>query len=303
MKTFNTDHYFEIGSTHEVCQDYAISGVTNGIAYAIITDGCSESHKLCGEVDFGARVVAYAAKDAIHRICERGNPFSFFGAPKEFLDKNPTFSIDELGLSIREHTWESVVEIRKRLRLSPMFADSTLVVAITDGEKTYAYIFGDGGIIVAHNDGRLFYNEMHYSSSAPYYMSYIEDKNRAMGYQKEFASAPAFKKLYTFHGTVFSMVANQAMEIDSKIYKFSSFEFSDVKTITVTSDGIKSYQKISEGTKEIDAGVMVPKFVSYKGTVGSFVQRRMKALKKDCEKDIISHYDDISVSSIVIDNP
>jgi hypothetical protein len=73
-----TDSYFEIGNTHEVCQDYALSGKLNdNLYYAIITDGCSQSHKECGEVDLGARVVAYAARDAL---------FQYFNKETELID-------------------------------------------------------------------------------------------------------------------------------------------------------------------------------------------------------------------------
>src|SRR3954469_11076065 len=54
----NADHAFFIGNTHTVCQDYAMSGVTEDGAYAIVCDGCSSSP----EVDFGARALALSAK-------------------------------------------------------------------------------------------------------------------------------------------------------------------------------------------------------------------------------------------------
>lgn len=286
------DSYFEIGSTHDICQDYALSGNINNIAFAIITDGCSESHKKCGEVDFGARVVAYSARDAIYSLFLNG-PESL---PMDF-DK-----CKSLGTTIRQNTLVNIKPIKERLRLHEMFADSTLVIALTDGKTTYAFIFGDGGIITTYKNGKILYDEMNFTSSAPYYIVYTEDTNRNNGYKSKFGKDPAFHNQYIIEANK-EVVVNkrQAPEINEKIYEFSSFMYTDISSITVTSDGIKSYQNLSGAVKDIIAEKMVPRFVSFKSNVGCYSQRRMKTLKKECDVENIAHYDDISTSTILID--
>jgi hypothetical protein len=43
------------------CQDYALSGVTRHLAYAVVADGCSSG----GKTDIGARVLALATAIAL----------------------------------------------------------------------------------------------------------------------------------------------------------------------------------------------------------------------------------------------
>ena len=55
----NTDCYFGIGSTHKICQDYAIAA--NGLI--IVSDGCST----VVHSDFGSRLLTKAAEDHVYR--------------------------------------------------------------------------------------------------------------------------------------------------------------------------------------------------------------------------------------------
>ena len=59
----NKDSFFKIGSTHNICQDYAISGRDEHykVDYAIISDGCSGAE----DTDIGSRLVSLIAKQNI----------------------------------------------------------------------------------------------------------------------------------------------------------------------------------------------------------------------------------------------
>lgn len=61
-----TDSCYFIGKDHRICEDYAISGVKNNIAYAIVSDGCSASL----DVDFGSRVLALSARETLQTLTE-----------------------------------------------------------------------------------------------------------------------------------------------------------------------------------------------------------------------------------------
>jgi hypothetical protein len=54
---FTADNYFRIGRAHEMiglpCQDYAISGIENGVNFIAVSDGCSAS----ADTDIGARLI------------------------------------------------------------------------------------------------------------------------------------------------------------------------------------------------------------------------------------------------------
>ena len=56
----NEDCYFEIGHSHTICEDYALTGKINeNLSYAIVCDGCSASDT----VDLGARILAHTARE------------------------------------------------------------------------------------------------------------------------------------------------------------------------------------------------------------------------------------------------
>jgi hypothetical protein len=288
---FKTDTYFEIGSTHDICQDYALAGnISNNIAFAIVTDGCSESHKMCNEVDFGARVVAYSARDA---IC------SLFELHKEL--PNDIHYMKTVEKSIRQKTLLNIKPIKDRLRLHDMFSDSTLVITLTDGKIAYTFIYGDGGVIVTKKNNTILYNEISFASSAPYYIVYTEDKNRNNGYRISFGSQPVTSREFILEPNKPDIVnSRQTLEFSEKLYDFSSYMFDDFSSIVVTSDGAKSYQKINEASKEIESQKMIRRFTTFKNTNGCYLQRRMKMLKKECETEIVSHYDDVSVAGIIV---
>jgi len=288
-----TDNYFEIGSTHDVCQDYALSGkINDNLSYAIITDGCSQSHKECGEVDLGARIVAYAARESLKGILEHSESPSMFKVDFQDILQSIIFQVQI-----------KIIEIGNSLNLNKLFSDSTLVIAISNGDLAYVYVFGDGGVIVKKKDGTIIYDEISYLSSAPYYISYSIDKEREKQYLKEFGASPVIhtNHIFPFDGGIedVKITHKQAKEINHDIYTFSSFIYDNFSSVSVTSDGIKSFQALEEENKDIRTIEMVPKFVDFKSKNPVFLKRRMLMVKKENTIKKISHYDDISVASIM----
>lgn len=293
----NTDTYFEIGSTHEVCQDYALAGKINDkLSFAIVTDGCTESHNKSREVDFGARLVAYAARDALLTIF------------KDYrLLSDSASGAESHRVIIAKQTTSIFLSLKKQLSLHELACDATLVIAITDGETGYGFIYGDGGILVTHCMSGMTYDEITFLSSAPYYLVYPADANRNAGYKLQFGASPVIKTRYDFSLGFNTPVEDvkatnsQAPEISENLYGFTSFMYTDVASISVTSDGIKSFQSVGDnGIVEYPAIAMVPQFVGFKNTHGNFVQRRLRRMKEENEKIKAYHYDDISLASIVV---
>ena len=68
--------------------------------------------------------------------------------------------------------------------------------------------------------------------------------------------------------------------------------------IVLCSDGINSYRHADD--TPVDWRELVNDFVGFKNYEGVFVQRRMSALRHKCQKQLISHTDDISVAAIVV---
>src|SRR5690348_10028206 len=66
----HADSFFRMGASHAVCQDYASAGQVDGVAYAILSDGCSGSPA----TDFGARFFVRAAEQRIRDIADGSLP-------------------------------------------------------------------------------------------------------------------------------------------------------------------------------------------------------------------------------------
>ncbi len=260
----NTDHTFEIGKNHTVCEDYSLSGLTeDGTAYAIVCDGCSAS----SDVDFGARVLAYFARDALTTkyMTHWKNDYVTFG------DAVITKSVDVLN---------NFEKIKNQV------LDVTLLVAwVKDGMLT-CYIYGDGLFILK---GKEHTRTVHvdFSHNAPAYLSYNLDEKR----KQDYIDFPGVK-----------WVTDSDDEFPKSVKPFepvvikSPVDVGDI--VAITSDGIGSFRKIdNENLKWND---MVSEFVGYKNLNGEFVKRRMAAFKRKCLVDGTTHSDDISVATIVV---
>jgi len=72
------DSFFFIGDSHEICEDYAVSGIhhlneaeTNIVPYGIVGDGCSAAKN----VDFGSRFLVKAAENNIQHFFSNFDSF------------------------------------------------------------------------------------------------------------------------------------------------------------------------------------------------------------------------------------
>ena len=54
----NSDSYFEIGNTHQICQDYALSGNYKDMYYSVVSDGCSSAE----HSEIGAQILCHVAR-------------------------------------------------------------------------------------------------------------------------------------------------------------------------------------------------------------------------------------------------
>jgi hypothetical protein len=147
----NTDAYYEIGSSHRVCEDYALAGQYEDMAYAIVSDGCSSSENS----DVGARLLSHIAKGAL--ICLKG---------RGLLD-NALFPD-----TFRELVVGKSIEIKKSLGLSTDAFDATLLVSIVYNNKVTYLGWGDGYFILVIDNNSIIAYDIKYSSGAPYYISY-----------------------------------------------------------------------------------------------------------------------------------
>lgn len=156
----SVDHFLKIGSAHEVCQDYVISG-TDPVPHVILADGCSSSE----ETDTGARLLAHSARVWL-RVA------------------GPAFGTEDyarIGSAIAAHA----NGIAGPMGLSRNALDATLMVAYLSGDMIVVHVFGDGFIVSVDNMGDCRVTGISFSGNAPYYPSYLLDPGRDRAYRSQ----------------------------------------------------------------------------------------------------------------------
>lgn len=294
MKIKSTNHYLEIGSSHDDCQDFAISGMLNqNLAYAILSDGCSQSHDICREVDFGARLICYTARKVL---------FERFKDTKEFT---AAFTQDDIH-AILTKTSGVAEEQRKFFGLHPSSIDATLLVCLSDGKRHNIIVYGDGGFVYKRDgEKELIYTNVEFESGAPYYPSYSLNPARMDAYQSSFGGYAV--RLQTIKVNDDGSVKRNDLALDNSFsnafYNQTSFSLEGaIPFVALTSDGVKSFQRPHKDYPEIiqtlEPEQVVTKMFGYKNLNGQFAERRMKMMKKEVAEEKWTHYDDVSVAAI-----
>lgn len=272
------DHSFEIGSTHHICEDYAISGSfikgENTYYFGILCDGCSSSKN----VDFGARLLALSAKKTLNNLTI------------EELDEY--IKVDKsniLGARIVNN-----LSIIDNSLIKDNAFDATLLLYITDGVHLRTYVYGDGCVIVKAEE-LVEVTQYEYASNAPFYLAYQGEvyKSRLEGYTAQFAHLP-FKTKITVtvnSATTTSEEESSALSYQSRAYVISG---NDLFNISMYSDGIFSFIN-KQGNSLTEE--MIKKYSNFPILNGEFVKRNFLFNKKMALKEAIVHQDDLSCVS------
>ena len=265
MYKFHTDSFFTIGHTHEVCQDYAFSGITpNGIPYAVVTDGCSSS---TGAVDFGARIMAHAIKGIIEDVGH--NKYCSDGVIQMVihdLKSAMVSSIHEFGLSMED------------------FLVTIQAVFIWNNEVFYL-MYGDGVHMLDWD-----FMSWEFSSGAPYYLGYEIGGMRG-SYMAQFGEFPVHLADHTGKTPEPHTVEEY---IDDVTYRAFRKPLANSTTkYAVGSDGLKSF---SLAGASCSTEWVVDEVMSIKNFNYGFLKRRMKRF---LSTDTLKHYDDVSVAMII----
>ncbi|MET0650117.1 MAG: protein phosphatase 2C domain-containing protein [Pyrinomonadaceae bacterium] len=267
----NADSAFRVGSTHEVCQDYAAAGACGACGpYAVLADGCSSSP----DTDVGARLLVKAAERLLR---ESGGP------PASLLNELHAETA-RLALS-----WTGLLGLR------PQAVDATLLTAHINGGELVVGCSGDGVVCLQTTEGALDVYVVSYPQGYPVYPAYAHQPARL----RALADAGLVSKEVTYlradsaeeplrpvrvseGGTLTEVIAVSAVG-----YRFA----------TLLSDGLHSFLRLGT-TESIPAESVVPELVSFKNTRGAFVGRRMQGFLKDCRQKGWRHADDLSLAAL-----
>lgn len=279
----NTDCAFYIGSTHDVCQDYAMSGKS----LVTISDGCSGS----AFSDIGSRIISITA---MNQILELDSLYSF--DPKEcILLSRP---------------------IIKMLNMPEQSLDATLFSSILHKESLQTMGYGDGVIAIKMKNGEMIVINSSYDDSYPFFMNYLYgDKGRYREWLLYHNRHNIHVSTITADGEVkpygeviskirlkdIGTIGNDNNRILIEIIALESIEF-----VAIMSDGIHSfYERINTESTKWNAPIqyhdVLKELLSFKNFNGKFVQRRMNKFRKNCLNKNWEHYDDISLAVIHVE--
>jgi len=294
---FNVDSHFEIGSSHKVCEDFAIHGSFESpsgeiLYYGIVADGCSSSMTQNGvrlpiNVDTGARLLALIAKQAIKEIV-------------------PTLKeIDEnLHHALRNSILQKMDILLRQLGLPIPAIDCTLLINLVYGDQCLWVVWGDG-IIVNNGSKNTIIEIVEFESGAPYYLSYALDKKRNELYAQKFGGQKKIVRRIIIGEKDGIVVHENKYKYDEPFFAICSFSGgieNGALKFSIISDGAQSFQQVIEGQYEkriLPPEEALQKLINPKSMKGNFIGRVMNGLHRWEKKEGIDHYDDLAIASIV----
>src|ERR1043166_1800209 len=300
----NADSVFRIGSTHAVCQDYAVAGdctaaISRGDGacaprgpYAILSDGCSSSP----DTDTGARLLVKAAERLLR---ESGGPEASGLAALHA-------EAARLALS-----WAGL------LGLAPQAVDATLLTAHLCGDELIVGCSGDGVVCLQTREGALDVYSVSYPAGYPVYPAYAQQPARL----RALAEAGRARKELT---RLRADACGERLRADSIEGRLRRAEVSDGGALTevfaveadgyefasLFSDGIHSFSQTARSeaasrnanaagrSEAVPFESVLPELVSFKNTRGDFVGRRMNGFLKDCGLRGWRHADDLALAAL-----
>ena len=258
----HADSFSQKGSTHLINEDYCKHGIINGYNYIIIADGCSSSKN----TDVGARLLCLSFEHVFKK------------------QSDAIFSNIEL---LDELIVDHILLLKRLLTLDDALFDATLLIAISDGNKTIVKTYGDGNIIVQKKNGIVEHHNIQYYDNSPFYLSYQLDESRLAGYL-----SINFDKGYNTL-TVFQdnqQIKEHITKFDHSYQSVMYLNNNDFETVTLTTDGLDTFQD--------ESLPISPLFdiIDFKNKNGSFVERRMKSFFRKNKQTY--HQDDFTIATL-----
>jgi hypothetical protein len=290
------DYFFRMGSTHAICQDYAIAGDVDGYQYALLSDGCS-----------GVALPGLP-----------GSPFTDFGA--RFLVRAARQHMDDLARGVFPGCVivERAAKMAEGAGLPPMALDATLLTAVTtsNGDVVTSQT-GDGVLAVRRRDGSIKYRTLTFGNGMPLYLSYQLDPRRMETLlHPERSGRAVTPEECEAAGTVAILerifVPGEGWrEPTTKVERFDEstrglwtevFYKDECDLVLIMSDGVETFQ--TKNTTLMPLEQVLEQLFDFKGFAGQFLVRRCtRFLQKFCTEYGWSHSDDFSVAGIHLGEP
>ena len=275
----NADSAFRRGSTHAVCQDYAVAGACAAAAhaggeprrpYVILSDGCSSSP----DTDVGARLLVKAAE---RLLVESGGPHA---------DGLAGLHAEAARLAL---SWAELLGLR------PQAVDATLLTAHLYGEELVVGCSGDGVVCFQTADGALEAYVVSYPAGYPVYPAYAHQPARL----RSLADAGRARKevIHLRADSAAERLLQTGVSEGGALTEVFAVEAARYKVAALLSDGVQSFLHPARA-EAIPAESVLLELVSFKNTRGAFVGRRVNGFLKDCQRKGWRHGDDLSLAAL-----
>jgi hypothetical protein len=257
------DSFYTIGSTHQVCQDYAYCDEnTEKVA---LSDGCSGAPNS----DIGARLMVHSYAKSLK-----------FNKKKILKDSLSTTKL----LGIHEDC-----------------LCASLIALEKDKTDLIARFYGDGVIVAKHRDSDTFLvYEIEFPTNAPYYI-YYDHSDTFSSWETHFGSKMVVTESFydLEHSMLTSQLINTYPRLERQNPEHSELRFKrqDFEMVIGFSDGISTFSV--EGEKNLlPLNEVLQHFLNFKTMYPGFLKRRCKRALKDLGSKNISHYDDLSAVAL-----
>jgi hypothetical protein len=288
----NLDTFLKIGHSHDICQDYILSG-SNPCPYIILADGCSQAK----DSDIGARILCHTALKYL----------------KEHQSRLPDLYPDAMG----ERIIIDALKTQSRFYTKVDSLDATLIIAYKFGKYYHVYMYGDGVLCWKQPNGNVNIRRMIYKPNAPAYLRYqidgfenYKNSNVAAFFETEKGeylrgqSMDCFdihihedevQDLFIASDGVESFVFNREIQYKKLYNELRYVVMNDSPKGSITEMPKIIEQTLTPEENELNYKDVVSSMMNFKLTKGAFLSRRVKKVMKEYLKKGFINDDDLSI--------
>jgi len=255
------DHHHTIGLTHQICQDYVVSGEAP-TPFIVLSDGCSSSPNS----ERGAKILTLTAQQIIKNENQWPLDYADFG----------------------QQLINTALSVTKKLQLPDGVLDATVMLAFLQEDNMMVYVYGDGCLLFKDHDGHVGTIEVVFTHNAPFYLSYWINKERLLEYTK--AEAKPLLLMDSVNG--------QSEPKPFQTPLIFSLPLKKYKMIGIASDGASHFVDIKKSEK-VPLYDIATDLLAFPDTLNEFVKRHTINVLAQHTKRGIHPLDDLSIGVFV----
>jgi len=255
------DHYYTMGLTHKVCQDYATQGDTP-TPFMVLSDGCSGSPNS----EIGAKILTITTQEILKDAKQWPLDYAHFG----------------------QQLINHALNITEEYQLPESVLDATVMLAFLQGENIMVYVYGDGCLLFKDYDDNVGTIEIAFTHNAPFYLTYWVDEER-LGEYAGFEPKPLL---------LIDSVNGQSEPKPFQTPLVFSLPLKKFKVVAIASDGASHFVDIHK-TVKIPFYEIATELLAFQDTTDEFVKRHTENVLAQYAEHGIYPFDDLSIGVFV----